>query len=81
MNATSLKLDAPGYGRTLRLEPGATYNVIVPVSQRGTWTMNLSTPTPFFVDLHAVGAKAASPVFTRRPAKPVAHAASNARSA
>jgi hypothetical protein len=81
MNATTLKLDAPGYRRTLSLVPGATYDVTVPVSQRGAWTMNLSTPTPFFVDLHAVAAKAASPVFARKAGARVTHAAANTRSA
>jgi hypothetical protein len=79
MKATSLKLDASGYRRTLRLAPGVTYELTVPVSQRGAWTLNLSTPTPFFVDLHAVGAKAASPVFTRTVAARVTSAASSAR--
>jgi hypothetical protein len=81
MNATTLTLDAPGYRRTLSLVPGATYGVTIPVSQRGAWTLNLSTPTPFFVDLHAVGAKAASPVFTRKAGTRVNRAASNTRSA
>jgi hypothetical protein len=63
--ATSLTFAAPGYRRTLRLAPGEARDVVVPVSQRGSWTIDLSTPTPTFVGLQAVSLKVASLAFVR----------------
>jgi hypothetical protein len=62
----SIRLSAPGYRRTLRLAPGVTRDITVAVSQRGPWTITVSTPTPRYLGLRPVSAKAAQPVFMRK---------------
>jgi hypothetical protein len=64
-NVIAMKLRAPGYERTLRLVPGVMHDIAVAVSQPGPWTLTLTTPTPSYVDLRPVSAKAGPPVFVR----------------
>jgi len=75
----SIRLHAPNYMRTLRLAPGVTRDITVAVSQRGPWTITLSTTTPRYLGLRPVSAKAELPVFMRKGGGRVTHAAPIAR--
>jgi hypothetical protein len=63
--SSSLTLAAPGYARTVQLAPGKTKAITIPVSNRGRWTVKLSSRTAAYLGLRAVIARALPPVFTR----------------
>jgi hypothetical protein len=72
--ANSISLKAPGIKQTLRLAPGVTRDITVAVSQRGPWTITLSSPTPRYLGLRPVSVKVAPPVFMRTAGGRATHA-------
>jgi hypothetical protein len=70
-NAVTVR--APGYARTVRLEPGGTAQTIqVPVSHRGPWTVKLSAANAMYLGAYPVSVLTSPPVFTRTSGSRVA---------
>ncbi|MDP8911292.1 MAG: hypothetical protein M3M94_04430 [Actinomycetota bacterium] len=64
---TSVRLEAPGIIRTLRLTPGSSRNVRIGLASRSRWTLRFrTTGGTFLPDGRAVSVKATRPSFDRR---------------
>jgi hypothetical protein len=76
-NATSVRLVAPGFKRTVHVSPGSRIPVNVPVHSSSAWTLDLTAPgLRFLPDGRTVSVQSLPPVFERTPAlKPTANSA------
>lgn len=70
-NAVTIR--APGFTRTIRLQPGGeAQTIVVPASHRGPWTVKLSAANAMYLGAYPVSVLSAPPVFTRTTGSQVA---------